>query len=801
MTDPVSSMLPCSDCDRFIVGEARHLRLRLVCPTCNKPLLLNDRYEIIRKLSGSWDANADVFTVSDRQEPNVQKVLKVLTNQELHVLKLFKIEQLILMELDHPGIPKGCDAFEVKAPSEQVIPCIIMERIAGDTLQEYLNNKGTIDQATAIDWMTQLLEILDYVHSRKLFHRDIKPTNIMRRHRDGTLVLIDFGTARHVTQTIVNGGNNTVVYSHGYTAPEQMAGKAEVRSDFYALGRTFLHLLMGELPSEWKTFVSKQPISPLFQTILQNLTQPNASDRPKSKRKILKDLKRTQNEPKRKRLKDLGLSFVGGTVLGVALISPWVKLDEIPHAIQEIFPTPACSLNIQDNISCGEEILITELELGKNQPVQKAQAVEKMKAGLIREAENLFQQSFKEQMDPETLIYWNNAKIHNNPELNRKKSTIAVIVPVGGEANMSRPRAIAILRGAAQAQKDALENLKIGLTIAIVNDDNKPKVAEKSASLIVDRNIIGGVGHASSDALALALPIYEKRKLAFIAPTSTSEDFSDDASRKGHVFFRTLPRNSVNARYMVELVRDNLKQKKLAIYFTPGSSYSKSLEINLRQFAGELGIDVVTDNSKFHVDAQNFDANGAIHHARSKGATAHILIPDAAVAKNSLLNAKALVLANGGQDWIVAGDSLAGASDYLEGDLAVAAEGKMLFSSSWDVSSDPNSPLVSFWKDDASSKPRKVDWRTFTTYNATWAMATALNNLYLNPKPMNRDNLRRELSEPGFKAVTLDQRELRFSENTGEIDRPNITVSTVMKCGEVFTTVNFNKPICPKPKI
>ena len=163
--------------------------------------------------------------------------------------------------LDHLGIPKGYDAFEVKSPTGPIIPCIIMERIEGDTLQNYLNHNGSIDQTTAIEWMIQLLHILDYAHSQKLFHQDIKPTNIMRRN-DGRLVLIDFGTARHITQTIVNGGNNTVIYSHGYTAPEQMSGKAEIRSDFYALDRTFLHLLMGELPSYWKTFVSKQPILP-----------------------------------------------------------------------------------------------------------------------------------------------------------------------------------------------------------------------------------------------------------------------------------------------------------------------------------------------------------------------------------------------------------------------------------------------------------------------------------------------------------------------------------------------------------
>ena len=130
----MTDLIPCSDCDHFVVGDAQHLRLRLVCPSCNKPLLLNNRYEFVRKLSGTWDANAEVFTVTDRQEPNVQKILKVLTNQELHVLKLFKIEQLILMDLDHPGIPKGYDAFEIKSSAGQVIPCIIMERIEGDTL-------------------------------------------------------------------------------------------------------------------------------------------------------------------------------------------------------------------------------------------------------------------------------------------------------------------------------------------------------------------------------------------------------------------------------------------------------------------------------------------------------------------------------------------------------------------------------------------------------------------------------------------------------------------------------------------
>ena len=199
---------------------------------------------------------------------------------------------------------------------------------------------------------------------------------------------------------------------------------------------------------------------------------------------------------------------------------------------------------------------------------------------------------------------------------------------------------------------------------------------------------------------------------------------------------------------------------------------------------------------------KNFDANAALEYARSKQVTVHVLIPSAAVTDDnySLANAEALVLANGGQDWIVAGDSLSGDVRYQQGELAIAAEGRMLFSSPWDVSTDPNFPLMSFWNDTPFSKSRKVDWRTFTTYNATWIMATALNNLRTSSRPITRVSLREELSRDDFKVVTPGGEKLNFMKNSGEIDRPKIVVSTVKKCGDIFTTVNFDNRICPKPK-
>lgn len=66
------------------------------------------------------------------------------------------------------------------------------------------------------------------------------------RKPDARSVLIDFGTARKVTSTVLGG--KTVVLSEGYTAPEQREGKAVPQSDVYALGQTFVHLLTRKHP-------------------------------------------------------------------------------------------------------------------------------------------------------------------------------------------------------------------------------------------------------------------------------------------------------------------------------------------------------------------------------------------------------------------------------------------------------------------------------------------------------------------------------------------------------------------------
>ncbi|MBD2184071.1 serine/threonine protein kinase [Planktothrix sp. FACHB-1355] len=234
-----------------------------ICRHCGWEILLQERYRVIRQLGQGGFSKT--FEVLDRTTP---KVLKVLFNNHPKAVSLFRREAEILSLLDHPGIPKvDRDAYFLTLPrnNQQPLHCLVMEKIDGCNLEEWLlaRNYQPITQAQAVDWLKQLVIILERVHQQEYFHRDIKPSNIMLRSDHaplskggwGDLVLIDFGTAREISGTYlakVGGGQNvTGIISTGYTPLEQVNGKAVPQSDFFALGRTLVYLLTGKPPNDF----------------------------------------------------------------------------------------------------------------------------------------------------------------------------------------------------------------------------------------------------------------------------------------------------------------------------------------------------------------------------------------------------------------------------------------------------------------------------------------------------------------------------------------------------------------------
>ncbi len=78
-----------------------------------------------------------------------------------------------------------------------------------------------------------------------MIHRDIKPSNLLVRQRDQQVVVLDFGAIK--AAGLLPG---TRIGAEGYSAPEQIQGRAVIQSDLYAIGTTLIFLLTGRSPGK-----------------------------------------------------------------------------------------------------------------------------------------------------------------------------------------------------------------------------------------------------------------------------------------------------------------------------------------------------------------------------------------------------------------------------------------------------------------------------------------------------------------------------------------------------------------------
>jgi serine/threonine protein kinase len=237
----------------------------------------------------------DVVDVKDQDTP---KVLKVLYTGNPDTISRFDREADLLKNYRIEGLPTVGQGgyFPIEFPNNPIPAyCLVMEKIPGLNLEQWLEQHGAIDERRAIDWLKQVTTILERLHSNNFIHRDIKPSNIMYRDSDNRIFLIDLGAVRLINQNI-NEQTTTRIGSFPYMAPEQYKGKADFKSDFYALGRTFVHLLTNKNPSQieqdtqekslWRA--ESTPVSDQFATLIDSLLERKPDRRPKNTKDILK---------------------------------------------------------------------------------------------------------------------------------------------------------------------------------------------------------------------------------------------------------------------------------------------------------------------------------------------------------------------------------------------------------------------------------------------------------------------------------------------------------------------------------
>jgi serine/threonine-protein kinase len=251
-----------------LIARTKQLIIRLIDRPFPEGTRLQGSYVIERVLGmGSYGIT---YLCRDEQAGR-QVVLKQILPSKRYGSKGFPVhryETELLAELDHPAIPKLLDRFWARGHW-----FFAMEYMTGRTLEDELFEDGiTYSEREALALILSLLDIVEYLHSRGIVHRDIRIPNVIRNGEQ--LALIDFGLARRI------GDPPTLIAEdlHDYAIEKRIKRTVAFSSDFYALGHFLLFLLYSTYrieheQAEEKSWEEELTLSPATRRLLRRMLQ------------------------------------------------------------------------------------------------------------------------------------------------------------------------------------------------------------------------------------------------------------------------------------------------------------------------------------------------------------------------------------------------------------------------------------------------------------------------------------------------------------------------------------------------
>ncbi|MER7127337.1 serine/threonine-protein kinase [Streptosporangium saharense] len=219
-------------------------------------MVIGDRYVLDDLPLGQGGMGA-VYAGHDRHLDRrvAVKFLRLVTGPDEEMKRRFLREARILARLEHPGAPVLYDFGTFDHRLFQV-----MQFIAGVTVADLLSEHGPLPVPWAAAIAAQACAVLAAAHALSIYHRDLKPTNLMLCP-DGSVKVLDFGLAmlRESDSTTQFTRVGQIVGTPAYMAPEQIqSGVVGPRSDLYALGCVIHEMLTGEQlftgPTEYAVF-------------------------------------------------------------------------------------------------------------------------------------------------------------------------------------------------------------------------------------------------------------------------------------------------------------------------------------------------------------------------------------------------------------------------------------------------------------------------------------------------------------------------------------------------------------------
>lgn len=269
-----------------------------------KKKLLNKRYKILQALGqggfGETFLAEDIYLPSKRRCVVKKFRIKAQISDRDKYLDKFRGEARVLELLgqEHSQIPELYAFFQ-----EANNFYLVQELIEGQTLGNKILFSGKLTEFEAKEIFVELLQILTYIHSKCIVHRDITPNNIIIKHADMKPVLIDFGAIKEIliAELGLQGqfSDSEPIGVKPFMSLEQLSGISTFSNDIYSLGLVILYLLTGHLPHEFPIDQTGEivwnhkdfQVTEDFAAIVNKAISKNHADRYKTAYEVTKDIK------------------------------------------------------------------------------------------------------------------------------------------------------------------------------------------------------------------------------------------------------------------------------------------------------------------------------------------------------------------------------------------------------------------------------------------------------------------------------------------------------------------------------